>query len=509
MQGKFIPQERRAHWELSSAYFWTLEFAAVREDASTTTKLQAGLNFHHDSTHFTQLAHRPSPQDAWRSCTLHRRILRMAGLSADASLKLLQSGQFADFTVICEGKEIKVHRMIVCAQSREWSAACDGTLIVDSSSHLRAHSSDSLQGFPTSRAEICSHDLATVSRVLLFLHTGDYDDKVVPDLGKALPGIDKLESYAQLSSDDESTLFEESEGTQEIKSELHNKGKRDDAVTDKTLGSQLVVNAKVYLCAKTLKIDDLLTLALERFMSLAHARLSVSVIVAVATFIFEDCKTNDVELRAEMFRVCLKRIASVKSEGCLVQLLQMHEPLAWTLLKGAEETRSKLASTLEEGKKATAQSIQSGEKLVADVKRLTAENKRLAAAVSAKNDEVNELFLEEQDQNSDIEKLRVEISKQVGVVRTKQERIDDLVRQSRLANKEAREAKHRQGAVRDRNTDLEKEAEDIKAAIDRFGAHMGKRSWCQSCNVNFGANMFTEDGYKRLRLYCGHCDKNN
>ena len=111
-------------------------------------------------------------------------------------------------------------------------------------------------------------------------------------------------------------------------------------------------------------------------MPLAHSPVPTPVVFATTAFVFQECKTENTQLRTEMIRVCAKQVNIVKSDTGLVDLLQKNEPLAWAVLEEAEETRSKLVNNLKESKKATALSIQSGEKLVADVKRLTVENKK-------------------------------------------------------------------------------------------------------------------------------------
>ena len=39
----------------------------------------------------------------------------------------LLSGKFADFHILCDGREIPVHRMVISEESRVLNSACSGT----------------------------------------------------------------------------------------------------------------------------------------------------------------------------------------------------------------------------------------------------------------------------------------------------------------------------------------------------------------------------------------------
>lgn len=54
----------------------------------------------------------------------------MAGLPISTTKRMLMSGDFADFYILCGDREIEVHRTIVCAQSCLFQKVCDGSLLV-------------------------------------------------------------------------------------------------------------------------------------------------------------------------------------------------------------------------------------------------------------------------------------------------------------------------------------------------------------------------------------------
>lgn len=92
----------------------------------------------------------------------------MSGVSADSGDRLLRSGEFADCVIIAGGKEIRSHQKIICSQSNVLKQLCE----------------QGLKKYRTIRLEFTDHDLQTVSRVFLYLYTGDYSDESYPNLGR-------------------------------------------------------------------------------------------------------------------------------------------------------------------------------------------------------------------------------------------------------------------------------------------------------------------------------------
>ncbi|KAH7189658.1 uncharacterized protein B0J16DRAFT_397624 [Fusarium flagelliforme] len=75
---------------------------------------------------------------------------------------ILASGQFSDFTMICEGQEFRLHQAVVCPQSRVLNAALCG-------------------GFEEATTKVITvkdFDIATVKRLVSFFYTGDYDEQL-------------------------------------------------------------------------------------------------------------------------------------------------------------------------------------------------------------------------------------------------------------------------------------------------------------------------------------------
>ncbi|UKZ80326.1 hypothetical protein TrVFT333_008084 [Trichoderma virens FT-333] len=72
---------------------------------------------------------------------------------------MLRSGQFSDLTLVCQGKEFKIHKVVACPQSPVFSAAVSGEF----------------KESQTGVIEIELFDSETVRRMVEFLYTGNYD----------------------------------------------------------------------------------------------------------------------------------------------------------------------------------------------------------------------------------------------------------------------------------------------------------------------------------------------
>ncbi|KAJ4245757.1 hypothetical protein NW762_013881 [Fusarium torreyae] len=106
---------------------------------------------------------------------------------------IVQSGDYSDFTLTCEAQSFKLHRVIVCPKSPVITRALEGNFEVGSLSTLSRTTVSSSEGQEaTSKViRVEQFDLATVTRMIIFLYTGDYefeppckDSKTSPDQSK-------------------------------------------------------------------------------------------------------------------------------------------------------------------------------------------------------------------------------------------------------------------------------------------------------------------------------------
>jgi hypothetical protein len=54
--------------------------------------------------------------------------------ASQGQLKQLQTGDFSDFTILCQNQEFHVHRVVICAESDYFSTMCKSAFKVLSSS---------------------------------------------------------------------------------------------------------------------------------------------------------------------------------------------------------------------------------------------------------------------------------------------------------------------------------------------------------------------------------------
>ncbi|KAF4965135.1 hypothetical protein FSARC_7002 [Fusarium sarcochroum] len=82
----------------------------------------------------------------------------MTSKSSSALPDLVESGDYSDFTLTCEGQDFKLHQILVCPKSPVMAKALKGNFREATSRVLRVE----------------QFDVATVRRMIIFIYTGDY-----------------------------------------------------------------------------------------------------------------------------------------------------------------------------------------------------------------------------------------------------------------------------------------------------------------------------------------------
>jgi hypothetical protein len=194
-----------------------------------------------------------------------------------------------------------------------------------------------------------------IARVLLFLYTGDYDDRRPPTFGIAKPSVSMTSrssiaaaesgngAVAQISrnitSNAEKSMFE---GTT-----LPNQDKYDESCDDDSddgngndLVSAMEINAHVYICADKFGLPKLKEHAANtymlRFQGLEKKDL-LELPYSSIRLVYENTDVTDHHLRRAITRYCIKYYNFVGPE--IHALVAQHENTAWTLAMELQRQR--------------------------------------------------------------------------------------------------------------------------------------------------------------------------
>ncbi|KAJ5638621.1 hypothetical protein N7528_001011 [Penicillium herquei] len=101
----------------------------------------------------------------------------------DSLMRCHASGEFSDLTLVCEGHEFKVHKVLICSQIEAIHAACTGNF----------------QEAQTGVYEFEDESYIIVSKMVSFLYTQTYDDSQGPEGDdNAMPKFSDLQLHARV-----------------------------------------------------------------------------------------------------------------------------------------------------------------------------------------------------------------------------------------------------------------------------------------------------------------------
>jgi hypothetical protein len=201
------------------------------------------------------------------------------------------------------------------------------------------------------RLEFADHTIATVSRVFLFLYTGDYSDIFYPVLGRK-----RQDSLCPPHSNDALLL---------------------DADGPTTIAAK---NLEVYLCAKTLAIKSLQTFAITKLDNYCRNEVMSPNFPATLSYILDRTTSEDLELRTTLVYICLENSAFAARGADIETLLVQHEPVAWNLGRKVLMKSLELLP-LEKVSESKKQADADADDLKAECKQLRIELKSVATAL--------------------------------------------------------------------------------------------------------------------------------
>ena len=108
--------------------------------------------------------------------------------------------------------------------------------------------------------EILDTDIETMSRTLLFLYAGDYNDDSVPFLGKGASSLPSNGNYSEATDDDSALIGSPISQPRITTTSANPKPEKSSTETTTQQIKQLLANVNVDSCARNLKIDGLVTL---------------------------------------------------------------------------------------------------------------------------------------------------------------------------------------------------------------------------------------------------------
>lgn len=189
---------------------------------------------------------------------------------------LLNSEKYSDLRITTQDRSFKVHKAIVCTQSKVLAAMSDS-------------------GFKESSTAVLPldhDDPATVERMVTFLYTGKYDQ-----------------------------------------------GSPDITVKDAELfmGPILAANALVYSIADKYEIEDLKALAKVKFETFAFAAWNCKDFPAIVAQVFDTTPESDLGLRDVVSLICAKHIDEILTSEVWSDLLTDNGAIGLSILKSARQ----------------------------------------------------------------------------------------------------------------------------------------------------------------------------
>ncbi len=388
------------------------------------------------------------------------------------------------------------------------------------------------QKFHAVRLGFADYTLPTVSRVFLYLYTGDYNDETYPRLGR------NTKSIVSSPSEENINLQQAQRGQN---------GKGSNNTEEPTNDHQPVFpghvtalaknNLEVYHCAKALQVESLKALALAKFESRCHKDLKSADVAAMIRFVYEDNSQQDIKLRSLLLRHCTKNIAPVIGDAEIVSLLKKHEPLAWNLLEEAWANVTQLSAAEERLRKEKEAEIAT---LEAECKKLRKETESAATSLVKykgpnlelesqvlslkagttslviRNDlmqkEIASLTREKlsllNEQGALRQELRRENGKSRGQQHNLQQKILSLEQKLGHANsrlREAESANHAWGRIRREKDSLRKEVEWLRGTLEYAQRLVKDTRECRHCGDTFWALLKVDLHKDDVYIKCGDC----
>jgi len=240
--------------------------------------------------------------------------------------QFLSTGDFSDFTIVCGDREFKVHRVVLCAQSRYFRAACKEESFKEG----------------TSRRLELQEDPEVFEGVLSFLYTGDYK----------IPGNGRFTFPEKIR--DNAADYNEDEEVQDCNVSASEEETNAKPPAAEELAVLANWHVQIYASAERLCLPKLKKLAAERFSKrlsclkyLKDIKEKGKVIAAIIPEVYQTTSSVDRELR-DILAERIVKTPSLFAEDDLASIFTGFESCAWDVMVRFNERRRRLAKLFRE-----------------------------------------------------------------------------------------------------------------------------------------------------------------
>jgi hypothetical protein len=282
----------------------------------------------------------------------------LSAAAAEGQLNLLKSGAFADFKVICDDREFKVHRAILCPTSTYFSKICAEGFVfkVGISSLISRDLANLKQEGAEAAVHLNGDDPDIVSRIILYQYTKGYDAGNVPQIGTEI-AVRQNEDMTIEDHKQENRSAAPATAVQVGPTLFKTKAGLE--ITMDQAEKYLLVHAEVYTCADKLGIEELKEYACTQFVNLAGDEgmklHRLQFYGQLLGYIYDNTmlestqnkgsgpaihKTSGLRYAATMCAV--QTLGSAAVAETISKAIKEHEPMAWEVATAMREKEMKL-----------------------------------------------------------------------------------------------------------------------------------------------------------------------
>ncbi|CZR69761.1 uncharacterized protein PAC_19661 [Phialocephala subalpina] len=213
----------------------------------------------------------------------------ISGLLAD----MLESGRYSDLTIKCSGKVFKVHRNVVCLQSKPLAAHVDG-------------------GFAeaiTGEINLPGDHPQTLERLIKFLYTGNFD---------AIPSADEAANEISYAT------------TEELSSDLAEEVSRKAAEGHSGI---LITCTRVFIMAEKYDIPDLKNLAKTKFEGAISTEWNTCALSVSLRLMYDELPESDRLIKDVAIEAAASHVKELTDRGEFAALCRENGDIALDVLK--------------------------------------------------------------------------------------------------------------------------------------------------------------------------------